>query len=77
MSPAGGAAHQPLPGPDDIRRHREGQEGVQPQPAGQPDGGDPQDHPDGGPDIGEQVMGVRFEGDGAVLAAGAQQDELR
>jgi hypothetical protein len=58
----------------DVAGHRERDQRIENEPPGEHDQSHPQDHPGRRPDVGEQVLGVRFERDGIVLAPGAHQD---
>ena len=76
-----GAAHQagerprdqPDPREDNIERGQDGNGRIEPQPVGQGDTAKPQQDRDGRPDIGHQVMAIRFQNDGTVLPTGPQQ----
>ena len=71
---AGGTVHQPLAGTvnqppafaQDVERHQNRNQRVQPEPARQHDQADAYDHADGGVHIGAQMLAVGFQRDGMV-----------
>ena len=65
------------PGPDDVDRHGECDQRIQPQPAGPGDERDAGDHAHGGPDVRQEVVGVGAQRDRAQAVARAQQEDRR
>ena len=67
-------------GVQDIRRHQVGDGAVQPVPAGELDADEADHDPDGGEDVGEDVLAVGHQDDGAGAFAhhhqGQAQDEI-
>ena len=67
------AADQLVAGAEDLQRHRDADDGVEPVPAAQHRRGDAHDDAERGPDVGHQVMAVGLEGDGLVAPARGQE----
>ena len=57
-----------------LSADRDGDDRIEPMPAGERRGADADDDADRGPDVAHQVMGVGLERDGLVAAAGPEQD---
>ena len=75
MSPATEPKHDAAAGPDDVGGDGNRDERVEALPAGHGDRDHAHQHAGGGPDVGEQVVGVGLQRDRAVRARRAQQDE--
>ena len=61
-------------GDDDMAGEQQAEGGVDPCPSGERDEGDGDDDDGGCPDVGHEVSGICFEGDGVVLTADAEED---
>jgi hypothetical protein len=69
--------HQASADPYDVRRHRERNQRIEPQPAGEVHQAHSGNHPGGRPDIREQMVPVGLERDAAMLAADTHQEQRR
>ena len=72
-----GLMDQPGPGDEDIEAHQEGDGAVQPVPAGELNAHQAQDDPDGGDDVGEDVLAVGDQDDGLGASAQHHQDQAQ
>ncbi len=72
--PVDAATHQAPAGDDDVAADKEGDDGVEPQPAGPDDEQHAGDDPDSRDEVGHQVLAVGLEGDRVVSTTGADED---
>src|SRR3954466_11078143 len=70
-----GAADETDPRGDDVAGDDQGHDGIERLPTGQRHGADTHEHAGGGPDVGQEVVGIGFERDRLVPLARAQQDQ--
>ena len=72
-----GLPDQPGAGDEDIEAHQEGDGAVQPVPAGEYDADQAHNHPDGGENVGEDVLAVGHQDDGSGASAHHDQGQTQ